>query len=262
MRLKQRIYEDYLKPSRLPEYKAVLECFRDAGYRMVGILELYKMVIGNGVSGKVFVNRHDIDTSPKVARAMFEIEKSVYGHDGSATYYFRDSTIDKKLIADIEKYGYETGYHYEELATYEKMHKLRNVEKMRAALPECRKMFLEDIKRFREETGSRCLTVASHGDFINTKYKIQSVEILADSDIRTKAGIVVEAYDQEVTLPIKARYADQVLLGRFPDEVKKGITDGNDVVMTLTHPRNWKVDFFANTLDNIGRFVRGLRYRI
>ena len=121
MRLKQRIYEDYLKPCRLPEYKAVLEYFRDAGYRMVGILELYKMVTGNGVSGKVFVNRHDIDTSPKVARAMFEIEKFVYGHNGSATYYFRNSTIDKKLIADIENYGYETGYHYEELATYEKI---------------------------------------------------------------------------------------------------------------------------------------------
>ncbi len=261
MRLKQRIYEDYLKPSRLPEYKAVLECFKDAGYRMVGILDFYKMVTEGGVNGKVFVNRHDIDTSPRVAIEMFEIEKSVYGHDGTATYYFRDSTVDKKLIADIENYGYEIGYHYEELATYEKSHKLKNVEKMRAALPECRKMFLEDIKRFRKETGSRCLTVASHGDFINTKYKIQNVEILADSDIRTKAGVVVEAYDQEVTQPIKARYADQVLLGRFPDEVKKGIADGNNVVMTLTHPRNWKVDFLANTLDNVERFWQGWKYR-
>lgn len=262
MRLKQRIYEDYFKPSRLPEYKAVLECFKDAGYRMVGILDFYNMASEGGIKGKVFINRHDIDTSPKVARAMFEIEKSVYGHDGSATYYFRDSTIDKKLIADIENYGYETGYHYEELATYEKIHKLRNVEKMRAALPECRKMFLENIKRFREETGSRCLTVASHGDFINRKYKIPNVEILADKDTREQAEIIAEAYDKVVKQPIKAIYADHLLLGRLPNEVKKAITGGTDIIQMLTHPRNWKVDFAANTLDNLGRFWQEMKYRV
>ena len=126
MRVKQRIYEDYFKPSRLPDYKRVLKAFRDAGYHMVGILDLHNMVMGGGITGKVFVNRHDIDTSPKVAREMFEIEKEVYGHEGSVTYYFRDSTIDKKLIKDIENYGYETGYHYEELATIEKKNKLKN----------------------------------------------------------------------------------------------------------------------------------------
>ena len=261
MRLKQRIYEDYFKPSRLPEYRAVLECFKDAGYRMVGILEWYGMVAAGGGLDKVFINRHDIDTSPKVAREMFEIEKSVYGRDGSATYYFRNSTVEKKLIADIENYGYETGYHYEELATYEKSHKLKNVEKMGAALPECRKMFLEDIKRFREETGSRCLTVASHGDFINTKYKIQNVEILGDKNTREQAGIVVEAYDKVVTQPIEARYADQMLLGKFSEEVKKGIAEKHNVIMTLTHPRNWKVDALANTLDNFGRLWQGWMYR-
>lgn len=262
MKLKQRIYEDYLKPSRLPEYKAVLECFKNAGYKMVGILDLYNMVAKGGVNGKIFVNRHDIDTSPKVARAMFEIEKSVYGQNGSATYYFRDSTIDKKLIADIEEYGYETGYHYEELATYEKTHKLRNIEKMRDALPECRKMIVEDIKRFRENNGSRSITVASHGDFINSRYKIQNFEIFADENTRKLTGIVVEAYDNAIMQYVKARYADQILLEDFFENVKKGISDGVEVIMTLTHPRNWKVDILANTLDNLGRAWQGLKYKI
>ena len=48
MKLKQRIYEDYFKPSRLLEYRTVLECFKDAGYRMVGILEWHKMVTAGG----------------------------------------------------------------------------------------------------------------------------------------------------------------------------------------------------------------------
>lgn len=46
MQVKQRLYEDYLKPSRLPEYERVLRAFNDAGYQMVGILDLYNMVIG------------------------------------------------------------------------------------------------------------------------------------------------------------------------------------------------------------------------
>lgn len=46
MRIKQRLYEDYFKPSRLPDYRRCLEVFRDAGYKMVGILELHNMVIG------------------------------------------------------------------------------------------------------------------------------------------------------------------------------------------------------------------------
>lgn len=261
MNLKKRIYEDYFKPSRLPEYKAVLQAFRDAGYKMVGILDLYNLITLGGGGGKVFINRHDIDTSPIVAREMFEIEKDVYGHEGSVTYYFRDSTIDKKLIKDIDDYGYETGYHYEELATYEKEHKLKNIEKMREALPECREMFLKDVAQFRRETGSPCLTVASHGDFINTMYKIQNKEILRDRRTREQAGIIVEAYDEAVTRCIQARYADQVLLGHFPNEVKQGITTGYDIIMTLTHPRNWKVDFFSNTQDNIMRFWQGLKYK-
>lgn len=262
MRFKQRIYEDYLKPSRLRDYKRVLEAFRDAGYQMVGIFDFYQIVNSGGVNGKLFINRHDIDTSPKVARKMFEIEKEVYGHKGSATYYFRDSTIDKHLIADIDKYGYETGYHYEEVATFEKKHKLKNVDDMRAFLPKCQKMFLEDIKSFRDNTGSPCLTVASHGDFINSKYKMQNTEILKDSQIRERAAIIVEAYDDIVTRDIEKRYADQILLGSFSDEVLSGINEGHKVIMTLTHPRNWEVDFVANTKENIKRLYQDILYRL
>lgn len=61
---------------------------------------------------------------------------------------------------------------------------------------------------------------------------------------------------------VQARYADQILLDRFKDEVFSGIDEGHQIIMTLTHPRNWKVDVVANTCDNIGRFWQGIKYRI
>lgn len=261
MKLKQRIYEDYFKPSRLPDYERVLTAFHNAGYQMVGVLDYYKMRTQGGVNGKVFINRHDIDTSPKVAGEMFEIEKAVYGHDGSSTYYFRNSTFDIGIIKSINEYGYEIGYHYEELATCEKIHKFKDKEKILESMPECRKMFLANIERFRGLTGCPCLTVASHGDFVNVKCDISNNEILSDKELRQKSGIVIEAYDDVVTQDIEVRYADQVLLGDFSAQVLAGIAQEKKVIMTLTHPRNWKVDVIANTKDNITRFWQGWNYR-
>lgn len=48
MGIKNRLYEDYFKRDRLPDYRRVLEAFRDAGYKMVGTLDLHNMVIGGG----------------------------------------------------------------------------------------------------------------------------------------------------------------------------------------------------------------------
>ena len=118
--IKQKIYEDYFKKSRLTYYQKVLAKAKDKGYQMVGIRAFYnKIKMGISEREKFLINRHDIDTSPKVARKMFNIELEVYGCEGSSTYYFRNSTIDYQLISDIEEKGYETGYHYEEIATFE-----------------------------------------------------------------------------------------------------------------------------------------------
>lgn len=257
-----RVYEDYFKRSRLGEYRNTLIALRDAGYRMVGVCGFHRIVEGDEVRGKIVINRHDVDTSPRVAREMFEIEKEVYGQAGASTFYFRDSTIDTKLIAEIEAYGYETGYHYEELATYEKKHKTNSGDGMRQALSTVRKQFALDLERFRKTTGSPSVTVASHGDFINTRYGVHNYEILRDGTIREECGIAAEAYDRSMMQHVKARYADQILLSGFRREVEAGIREGYDVMMTLTHPRNWKVDVIANTRENLVRLTEGLRYRL
>lgn len=262
MNLKKRMYEDYFKKSRLPEYRRTLQVAKKHGYKMVGVLNFAKLVHSNGLAGqKIYLNRHDIDTSPKVAAKMFSIEKEIYGKDGSATYYFRDTTIDKKLIKEIDEYGYETGYHYEELASLAKKNKLKSLNEIVEIEGIAAQQFLLDLKWFRMETGSKSLSVASHGDFINTLYDVQNYEILKQSEVRNKAGIVVEAYDEFVMQYVLERYADQELLENYTERVTNAFKRGCSVVMTLTHPRNWEIDISANTMENWRRLLQGVRYR-
>ena len=266
MGLKTKLYEDFFKPNRLPSYEKTLLHARHNGYKMLGILDFYQIVLGdplfyeNGV--KYLLNRHDIDTSPRVAREMFEIEKRVYGKDGSATYYFRDSTTDLGLIKEIDAYGYEAAYHYEELATYEKKHKFKNTRILREHLPEMGQQFITDIEKFRSITGVQSVSVASHGDFVNTKLQMQSYEILSQDDIRKAASITVEAYDETINKYVKARFADQILVARFSEEVIKSIDSNCPIILMLTHPRNWKVDIRDNIRENFVRLIQGISYEV
>lgn len=263
MSIKDRIYEDYFKKSRLPEYRRTLQAAKEQGYQMVSVLDYTRIVKAGNLKGrKIYVNRHDIDTSPRVAAKMFAIEKEVYGKNGTATYYFRDTTTDIKLIHEIDAYGYETGYHYEELATYAKQHKLKCRKAIEEHIQEAGEQFLDDLKRFRETTGSQSLTVASHGDFINTRYDIQSYELLKISSVREKAGIEAEAYDDDIMQYVQERIADQELLVNYLSVIIDAFERGVPIVMSLSHPRNWKVDIWDNTKENWRRLTQDIKYRL
>lgn len=265
MSLNKRLYEDYIKKSRLSSYEELLLFAKSEGYIMMGINEFFQYVKENSDAcggKKILINRHDIDTSPKVARKMFNIEKKVYGKEGKSTFYFRDSTLDVSLIKDIELYGYETGYHYEELATFEKKNKYRDVSIIREHLPEIRQQFEKDFVRYKKITGTNSCSVASHGDFVNTMLGIQSVEILQDISLRKKLNIEIEAYDEFIMEHVSIRLADQVLLEDFATKTKKAIADGMKIIMILTHPRNWEVDFIANNRENIKRLYQGIKYKL
>ena len=263
MRLIDRIYEDYLKQSRLDSYKELLNKAKYHGYTMLSIRDYIKWLQDEPdiERCKILINRHDIDTSPKVAAIFFDIEKEIYGSNGTASYYFRNSTIDKKLIYEIESFGYETGYHYEEIASYAKKHSIHCPERVNNEIEQIRAEFLMNLERFRNKTKSKSITVASHGDFVNTVLGISNDYILKDNRVRGDSGIIAEAYDEFVNRYIVTRYADHVLLNNFTCEVEKSIDQKVPIIMILTHPRNWKVDYLANTKDNAFRIYEGLKYR-
>lgn len=61
---------------------------------------------------------------------------------------------------------------------------------------------------------------------------------------------------------VSIRLADQVLLEDFTVKVKKAIVDGMQIIMILTHPRNWEVDYRANNRENIKRLYQGIKYKL
>lgn len=264
MTIKQKIYEDYMKKSRLPNYKDVLMAAKANGYEMIGIRDFYMRVInGNvGQNTKYLINRHDIDTSPKIARKLFEIELEVYGHEGTSTYYFRNSTIDKILIKDIEKEGYETGYHYEEIATFEKRMKLKDKKAIKERIPEIREIWLQNLMKFRESTGSMSQTVSSHGDWINDKYSISNLELVQNCNMLEQASVLIDAYDERFNTLVEKRFADQILLAGFADKVISSINQKIKIIQILTHPRNWKTDYYANSKENLKRLFQGIKYNL
>ncbi len=263
MNIVKRIYDDFLKPSRLPQYERILDAALNEGYEMVSIESFYKLVSEEDWQEKhkmILVNRHDIDTSPKVARDMFNIEWKIYGDKGTSSFYFRDCTKDCKLIKEINQKGYEASYHYEELATCEKAIKSKSAEGMRKQIKDAQNMFLKDLFDFRKQTGAACLSVASHGDFVNNCLGVQNKEILQDDDIRRSAGIVVEAYDPVIEGNINERVADHTERDNFTGKVIGLLTEHVSPILILTHPRNWKVDIGANISANYVRIREGMHY--
>ena len=126
-----RLYSDYLMPSRLREYEALLVKSAQAGYRQMSVRAFYRaMRQGSGglergldrTLDRVLVHRHDIDSDLRTARKMFDLEVK---HGVGASYYFRLSTLDYGFMHAIEAAGSEAGYHYEEVATFAKRHRLR-----------------------------------------------------------------------------------------------------------------------------------------
>ncbi|UUZ49379.1 hypothetical protein LP420_03160 [Massilia sp. B-10] len=101
--LLNRLYGDYLMPSRLNQYDALVHAACDLGYDQLSLREFLCPPPPEG-RGLTMVHRHDIDSDLRTAAKMFAIEVR---HGITASYYFRLSTLDFGLMREIEAYGSE-----------------------------------------------------------------------------------------------------------------------------------------------------------
>jgi hypothetical protein len=258
----QRIYADFFMPSRLEEYRRMLESFVQAGYAGISIETLWGLIKRREVDGnrRYLVLRHDIDTDPNTGRAMWEIEQEL-GVEGS--FFFRLSTVDVPLIRAIAASGSSASYHYEELAIIAKRRHLRTRNEARDHIGEAQETFLRNITHLRAITGAPMNVVASHGDFANRRLGVANWAILADAGFRRRAGVDLETYDESVMTYVSSRHSDTLHPRYWIDEDPlKALARGEPLVYVLVHPRHWRTARAVNLRDDLGRLVESIRYAV
>ena len=253
-----RVYADFLMPTRLGAFEGLLRRLLEAGYSVISIETLCGMLGAGGLpeGHRYAVLRHDVDTDPRTAGAMWAIERGL-GVKGS--YFFRLSTLDLPLMQAIAASGSGVGYHYEELATVAKRRRLHTKEQALRHLPEAREEFVHNIGMLRAQTGLPLGVAASHGDFVNRRLGVPNWVILADGVVRAQVGIRAEAYDADVNAPITARFND-TLHPRYwvPEAPTSAIDAGSPAIYLLVHPRHWRIARRVNAIDDMRRVTQAL----
>ena len=207
---------------------------------------------------KYLILRRDIDTADsKILRKMLDLEKK---NGARATYYFRWNTIDVKLMHEIAEAGGEASYHYEEIATYCYKHHIKTKDVMMQHIEDIRDLFMSQYNKFKEKTGQPCLTIASHGEFVNTKLQVQNTTII-DDRVRKATGIVREAYDKSHMDLLTCRIADQVEMEKFTEKAIAAIERGEPVLELLTHPRQWNSPVWVNLKEELNRACKDIYWR-
>jgi hypothetical protein len=254
-----RVYADYLMPSRLGEYEALVRKAAAAGYAQLSVRDFFRQVHGGDPPpGKTFVHRHDIDSDLRTARKMFDIESR---HGVRASYYFRLCTLDFGFMREIEAAGSEASYHYEEVADFAKRHRLRSADAVRQRFPEIRELFARNVSRIVEGLGLPLTTVASHGDFANRRLKVINHELLRDDALRRRCGIECESYDAELLRCFDIYISDRKHPVYYYPLSPFDALGAYRHICLLTHPVQWETNWVESTRCNVRRLVEEMAWR-
>lgn len=255
-RVLHRVYSDYLHPNRLGLYREILQQLLGKGYQFYSLRDFAEASRAGRIPQRFIILRHDVDTDPRRAEAMFEIDRAL---GIRASYFFRLKTMRPELMRRIEDFGGEASYHYEEIADYCKQEGVTSPDVVKERLQRIREMFVSNYHRLKSETGLPFKVVAGHGDFVNRKLKIPNHLLLADEGLREELGIVAESYD-----PL---YFDEIdeYIASAPYPVywkpKSPLETDAPRVYILTHPRQWGRSICANAKEDLERTWEGARWR-
>ena len=163
-------------------------------------------------------------------------------------------------MKEIQNYGSEASYHYEELASFCKRNKIKNIEGVDSRLDEIRNLFINNFTMLETRIGIKFRTVASHGDFVNRKLKLTNNYFL-DDDVRKQLQIEAEAYDSIFMKNYSITISDKEAPLYFsPMHPLEALAKNYPVIYLLSHPRQWRSSFLHNTKDNLQRLMEGIAY--
>jgi hypothetical protein len=251
-----RVYSDYLMPSRLGEYESLLQLAQAAGYAQLSVRAFFRSLAGAPPASAI-VHRHDIDSDLRTAHKMFDIEAR---HGVTSSFYFRLSTLDFGLMREIEAYGSEASYHYEEVADFAKANHLKDADAVRRRFPEIQMAFLQNYERIQDKLAIKLSTVASHGDFVNRRLQVINHEILRDRGFRARCGIECETYDAELLRQFDIYISDRPHPQYYHPISPFAALGQYKRICLLTHPVQWETNWLENTRCNVRRLVEELRW--
>jgi hypothetical protein len=251
-----RLYGDYLMPSRIGHYDALIQAAQDAGYDQLSLREFLCPPPPEG-RAPTLVHRHDIDSDTRTAAKMFAIEAR---HGITASYYFRLSTLDFGLMREIHAYGSEASYHFEEVADFAKRHHIKDADVLRSRFPAIRVQFRQNLERIERKLGHKLTTVASHGDFVNRRLNVINNEILDEPDFRARCGIACEAYDDDLLRQFDLYISDRPYPVYFHPLAPREALGRYHCICLLTHPLQWETNWRESTRCNVRRLVEGLAW--
>ncbi|MEF9987167.1 MAG: hypothetical protein RR735_08600 [Bacteroidales bacterium] len=263
MKICDRIYSNFFRKSRYKLYDAMLKSAIERGYQFYTIKEFNSLLKQEGLNPrtKYAIIRHDVDTDPLTAYKLFLIENK---YNIASTYYFRLNTINDKLIKKMLVEGnVEIAYHYEEIATYAKKHKIKSISEIENDIEVIREIFLDNLKIFRQRLGVASETVASHGDFVNKYLGLLNLYLI-NNTVRKKGGIELEAYDPFFMDNVTCRIAD---LGNIdgiwtPQGFYQSLEKEEPVLYILVHPRQWYSRILSNCKADYIRGKEEILYRL
>lgn len=251
--LLNRLYADYLMPSRLAHYEALLQGASEAGYRQMSVRDFLRP----SPPVRALVHRHDIDSDLRTAAKMFAIEAR---QGVTASYYFRLSTLDFGLMREIEACGSEASYHYEEVADFAKRHHIKDADVLRSRFPAIRAQFRQNLERIERALGRKLVTVASHGDFANRRLKVINHELLGDQAFRARCGIDCETYDEALLRQFDLYISDRPHPVYFHPMDPGAALGRYRRICLLTHPVQWETNWRESTRCNMRRLVEELAW--
>lgn len=251
-----RLYSDYLMPSRMSEYDAILQAVRDEGYQQLSVRAFLQPPPEQG-RPPTLVHRHDIDSDVRTAAKMFALEAR---HGITASYYFRLSTLDFGLMREIEAYGSEASYHFEEVADFAKRHHIKDADVVRSRFPAIRVQFRQNLERIEAALKRKLTTVASHGDFVNRRLKVINNEILDDQAFRVRCGIACETYDEALLRQFDLYISDRPHPVYFHPMAPGAALGRYRCICLLTHPVQWETNWRESTRCNVRRLVESLAW--
>ena len=102
--------------------------------------------------------------------------------------------------------------------------------------------------------------VAAHGDMANRRLGINNRALL-DDGLRAELGIDGEAYDRQFRTGVTTRISDDAHPRYWrPHHIDVAFERGDRVILTLTHPRNWRRSVPGNLREDARRAWDGVRY--